>query len=120
MRRIDGEGSITTVVGCGQAGFTPDGELATTAAIDTPCGLTIAPNDTLYFADSRNNRVRRVNRDGRLETLAGGEMAGDGEVGELATLTMLNEPHGLGWWGEDLLLISDHYDNRIKAIRVGL
>lgn len=119
VRRIDGEGIITTVVGCGQAGFAPDGEVATAARIDTPYGLTVAPNDTLYFADSRNNRVRLVNRDGRLETIAGGEVAGDGGDGELATLAMLNEPHGLAWWGEDLLLISDHYNNRIKAVRVG-
>ena len=120
VRRIDGEGIITTVVGRGQAGFTPDGEVATAAHIDTPYGLAIAPNGTLYFADSRNNRVRRVNSDGRLETVAGGEMDGDGGEGELAALAMLNEPHGLAWWGEGILLISDHYNNRIKAIRVGL
>jgi len=118
VRRIDGDGIITTVVGCGQAGFAPDGEVATAAAIDTPCGLTIAPDGTLYFADSRNNRVRRVNGDGRLETVAGGEVAGDGGEGELAALALLNEPHGLAWWGENVLLISDHYNNRIKAVRV--
>jgi sugar lactone lactonase YvrE len=118
VRRIGGDGIITTVVGCGQAGFTPDGTLAATAAIDTPCGLTIAPDGTLYFADSRNNRVRRVNGDGRLETVAGGEVAGDGGEGELARLALLNEPHGLAWWGEEILLISDHYNNRIKAVRV--
>lgn len=119
VRRIDGEGIITTVVGCSQAGFAPDGKVATAARIDTPHGLTIAPNDTLYFADSRNNRVRRVNSDGRLETVAGSEVAGAGGEGELAALAMLNEPHGLAWWGKDILLISDHYNNRIKAVRVG-
>lgn len=119
VRRIDGEGIITTVVGRGQAGFTPDGEVATAARIDLPYGLTIAPNGTLYFADSRNNRVRRISRDGRLETVAGGEMAGDGREGGLAALAMLNEPHGLTWWGEEILLISDHYNNRIKAVGVG-
>lgn len=119
VRRIDGEGIITTVVGCSQAGFAPDGEVATAARIDLPYGLTIAPDDTLYFADSRNNRVRRVSRDERLETVAGGEVAGDGGDGELAALAMFNEPHGLAWWGKDILLISDHYNNRIKAVRVG-
>ena len=32
---------------------------------------------TLYFADSRNNRVRRIRADGALETVAGGALAGD-------------------------------------------
>ena len=116
VRCIDRDGIIRTVVGCGRAGFALDGEIAAGAAIDTPYGLTIAPTGALYFADSRNNRVRRVNADGKLETVAGGTLAGDGGEGGLATLAMLNEPHGLAWWGKNLLLISDHYNNRIKAV----
>lgn len=118
VRCIDVDGIITTVVGCGQAGFALDGEIATAAAIDTPFGLAISPNGELYFSDSRNNRVRRVNAYGKLETVVGGALPGDGGEGGLATLAMLNEPHGLTWWGKDLLLISDHYNNRIKAVRM--
>ena len=117
--RIDRNGIITTVVGCGEAGFSLDGVSALAARIDMPYGLTIAFDGRLYFADSRNSRVRRVNRDGKLETVAGCTAVGDTEDGELATLAKLNEPHGLTWWGKDMLLISDHYNNRVKVVRVG-
>ncbi|MBX3051621.1 MAG: hypothetical protein KF753_09120 [Caldilineaceae bacterium] len=118
IRRVDCGGMITTVAGCGEAGFSPDGTPAISARMDTPHGLTLAPSGTLYFSDSRNNRVRRVSPDGRLETVAGGSAPGESADGRLARQARLNEPHGLAWWKSDILLISDHYNNRIKAVRV--
>ena len=35
----------------------PDGTPATQTPIHLPYGLAIAPDDTLYFTDSANNRV---------------------------------------------------------------
>ena len=35
-----------------------------------------------------------------------------------ATRASLNEPHGLCLYGDDILLISDHYNNRIKAVKL--
>lgn len=118
IRKVDSAGIISTVVGCGEPGFSPDGTPARQAKINTPYGLAIAPDGRLYFADSCNNRVRRVNDDDTLETVAGCDRAGDDGDGEAATLAKLNEPHGLAWWGEDRLLISDHYNNRLRVVRI--
>ena len=35
-----------------------------------------------------------------------------------ATKASLNEPHGLCFYGEDILLICDHYNSRIKAVKL--
>lgn len=118
VRKVDAQGTITTVVGCGEAGFSPDGTPAHAAKFNQPYGLAIAGDGTIYIADSRNNRVRRVTAQGVLETVAGGELAGDGHDGDAAAQTQLNEPHGLCFYGAELLLISDHYNNRVKAVRV--
>jgi sugar lactone lactonase YvrE len=118
IRRVDIQGLITTVAGCGQAGFSPDGVPARRAKLDSPWGLAIGPDGTLYISDSRNNRVRRVAPDGSLETIAGSDVPGDAGDRKLATEASLNEPHGLCFYGSDILLISDHFNNRIKAVRL--
>jgi sugar lactone lactonase YvrE len=118
VRRVDSGSTITTVAGCGQAGTSPDGTPARAAMLDTPRGLALAADGTIYIADSRNNRVRRIAPDGTLETVAGGDQAGDvGDDGP-ATSARLNEPHGLCFYGPEVLLISDHFNNRVKAVKV--
>ncbi|MEZ4734385.1 MAG: hypothetical protein R3E79_45420 [Caldilineaceae bacterium] len=118
VRRVDTAGMITTVVGCGEASFSPDGTPAQQARLDQPYGLAVAGDGTLYVADSRNNCVRRVTAQGHLETVAGCPTAGDGQDGDSAVGAVLNEPHGLCLYGEDVLLISDHYNNRVRAVQV--
>ncbi|MGI8686259.1 MAG: hypothetical protein ACR2MO_14425 [Acidimicrobiales bacterium] len=62
VRRIDALGGISTVAGNGELAFTGDGGPATAAALADPGGLTVNAAGDVYFADSRNNRVRRVEK----------------------------------------------------------
>ncbi|MSP24012.1 MAG: hypothetical protein EXR75_02385 [Myxococcales bacterium] len=56
-------GIITTAAGrCGERGFSGDGASPTSAALDRPYGVALAPNGDLYIADSYNHRVRVVAR----------------------------------------------------------
>ena len=59
IRKVQG-GTITTIAGTGEKGFSGDGGLATRAALDEPYGLTLDPAGNLYFADRLNARVRRI------------------------------------------------------------
>jgi hypothetical protein len=118
VRRIDTKGVITTVVGCGEAGFSPDGTPALDAQLHKPLGLAVTGNGDVYFSDSRNNRVRRVAPDGTVQTIAGSNTPGDAGDGGPATKASLNQPHGLCFYGEDILLICDHYNSRIRAVRL--
>lgn len=62
IRRVDAAtGIITTVAGTGTAGFSGDGGPATSAAINSPSGLTLDAQGNIYFADSLNHRVRKIN-----------------------------------------------------------
>ena len=118
VRRVDIGGTITTVVGTGEPGFSPDGARANEARLDQPWGLAVTGGRVIYVSDSRNNRVRRVGHDGTLRTVAGSDIPGDAGDGGAATDASLNEPHGLCLYGEDILLIGDHFNNRIKAVKL--
>ena len=118
VRRIDPSGIITTVVGSGKTGFSPDGTPATQALLDRPWGLEVSDDGVIYVADTGNNRVRRIGHDGVMTTVAGDGTPGDTGDGGLATEARLNEPRGLRLYGKDVLLIADNFNNRIKAIKL--
>lgn len=116
IRRLDaGSGIITTVAGTGTAGYSPDGTSALEANLHEPCGLAISASGEVYYSDTRNNLVRRITESGRIETVAGCSEAGD--YGQRSLEAGLNEPYGLCFFNENVLLISDHWNNKIKAIR---
>jgi sugar lactone lactonase YvrE len=60
VRLVDPQGTITTIVGDGQAGFAGDGEPASTARLNRPWGVALGPDGGLYVSDTFNNRIRRV------------------------------------------------------------
>ena len=120
IRRVDGDtGIITTVAGTGEEGYSPDGSRASHAAIATPRGLTLDGLGRLYFSDTGNNRVRRVAENGLIETVVGSGDYGDCDQPVAARKAPLNQPHGLCFCGDDVLLVSDHCNNRLKVVRIG-
>jgi sugar lactone lactonase YvrE len=58
LRRIDGAGMISTVVGSGTEGNGTDGDATLGASIDTPAGLALSPYGMITFVDSANRTVR--------------------------------------------------------------
>jgi sugar lactone lactonase YvrE len=62
IRRIDSGGTVTTVIGDGQAAFRGDGGPAATSSLKRPSGLLLDSAGSLWIADTANQRVRRVVR----------------------------------------------------------
>lgn len=55
------DGKISTYAGvCGQKGYAGDGGAAEKALLHEPFGIGVAPDGTLYIADTLNDRVRSV------------------------------------------------------------
>lgn len=67
IRKVSWDGVVSTVAG-GRPGRV-DGAPAT-ARFDTPSALALAPNGELYVADTGNNAIRKIARDGTVSTLA--------------------------------------------------
>ncbi len=74
IRRISRNGRVTTLAGNGLPGFR-DGEGAL-AQFSGPMGVAVDAGGRVYVADTWNDRIRVIGRDGRVRTLAGGEGAG--------------------------------------------
>jgi sugar lactone lactonase YvrE len=62
---------ILTVTAGSSYGFGGDGGPATDAMLASPVGLAIDSSGNLYIADTGNNRVRKVTKDGIITTFAG-------------------------------------------------
>lgn len=64
IRKVDTNGTITTIVGNGVAGFSGDGGPASAATVNRPHGLNYTLDGDLLIADLNNARVRKVSKAG--------------------------------------------------------
>jgi serine/threonine-protein kinase len=113
---VDTDGTITTVAGTGEARFSGDGGPATEAGLSYPTGIAVAPDGTLYIADTDNHRIRRV-ADGIMTTVAGtGEDAFTSDD-VIATDTALHGPQAVAVHPDGTLYIADTGNNRIRRVR---
>ena len=76
IRRIGPDGIITTVAGTGQQGFGGDGGAATSASLSGPTHVALGTDGSIYVSDSGNNRIRRVDPEGIITTVAGNGLTG--------------------------------------------
>ena len=60
IRKVDSAGTITTIAGTGEIGFSGDGELAVNAQLNLPYGVAVDEAGNVYIADSGNNRIRKL------------------------------------------------------------
>jgi sugar lactone lactonase YvrE len=63
--RIDSRGSVATVAGNCDSGFSGDSGPATLATFDSPTGIAFDPAGNLFIADTNNHRIRAVHASGR-------------------------------------------------------
>ena len=116
VRRIDPAGIITTVAGTGERGFGGDGGPATAARFNFPVGLAMDATGNLYVADRHNHRVRRIDREGYISTVAGtGEFGSEGDGGP-ATAAQVSYPQLLAVDGSGNLYLADYFHHRVRRI----
>ncbi|NJA05139.1 PASTA domain-containing protein [Methylococcaceae bacterium WWC4] len=110
---------IDTIAGGGSpADGLGDGKPATEAALTDPRGLAIAADGTIYVADRRGQRVRRISPNGIISTFAGNGSAGFSGDGGPATAATLHFPEDIALGLDGSLYIADSYNGRVR--RVGL
>jgi NHL repeat-containing protein len=127
VRRVVPDGTIATVAGRGERGFAGDGGPAAHARLAGPEGVAVGPDGALYIADTGNDRVRRVGRDGVIATVAGAggrRLALPGEEvvvrfggdGGPATAARLNWPSDVAAGPDGSLYVADTYNGRVRRI----
>ena len=116
ISKVDSTGTITTIAGTGEQGFSGDGGPATQASLNSPFGVTVDGAGNLYIADQYNNRIRRVDSTGTITTIAGTEERGFSGDGGPATQAPLFLPTGVAVDSAGNLYIADQYNHRIRKV----
>ena len=116
IRKVDTDGTITTVAGSGAAGFSGGGGPATGARLSRPMGVALDGAGNLYIADADNNRIRKVDTSGTITTVAGTGTEGFSGDGGPATSAELSFPTGVAGDGAGNLYIADTANNRIRKV----
>src|SRR5829696_271512 len=105
IRKVEPDGTITTVAGTGEAGFSGDGGLATKAKLNNPFAVAVDREGNLYI--SGDYRIRKVDKDGIITTFAGtGEARHSGDGGP-ATSAQLREPDQMTFDARGNLYVGD-------------
>ncbi|MEA2677519.1 MAG: hypothetical protein QOJ81_1660 [Chloroflexota bacterium] len=112
VRRVDPDGTISTIVGDGGEHSAGDGGSAIEATLEAPSDIAFDEDGVLYISESV--RIRRVDLHGTIETFAGGG-AGSGDGGP-ATQAQLGGPSGIEFGPDGDLYIADFLACRIRAV----
>jgi sugar lactone lactonase YvrE len=115
VRKIDPSGTITTVAGTGQFGFSGDGGPASEAKL-TASDIALDGKEDMYISDTENNRIRMVDRDGIIHTVAGTGKEGYSGDGGPATKAALALPIGIALDREGNLYIACHHNSRVRKV----
>ncbi len=109
---------ITTIAGTGTAGFTGDGGPALNAQLNTPLGLCLDAVGNIYFADYKNQRIRKISKaTGLISTIAGNGNTGFSGDGGPALNASMNEPMRLCFDNtRNYLYFSDYWNLRVRRI----
>jgi hypothetical protein len=117
VRRVRPDGMIERVAGTGVRGFGGDGGPARSAILSRPSGLAVGEGGAIYLSDAGNDRVRVIDPDGRIATVAGSgaePLAGDGGP---AAKAHLRSPARLSVLGSELLL-ADQGNGCVRRVQL--
>ena len=125
-----GDGIITTIVGTGEKGFNGDGSgLSTMVAFpaggnpEPSGGLALTADGVLYFSDTHNHRIRKVEffdsgdlTQNIVTTVAGTGEAGYGGDGSLSEYAVVNFPQDIEVDLQGRIYFADTDNHRVRCI----
>ncbi len=114
IRKVDSTGTITTFAGDGEC-FDGDGT-ATMHGVCYPWGVALDSSNNLYIADTYDLRVRKVDTNGNMTTIAGTGVSGFAGDGGLATNATMTYPYGVAVDGGGNVFIADQLNYVIRQV----
>jgi sugar lactone lactonase YvrE len=114
VRKINLSQTVSTVAG----GFLGDGGQAKDASLNTGFNVHIAfdAGGNLYVADTRNNRVRKINPSGVITTFAGTGLTGYSGDGGPAASAAVSQPNSVTVDNQGNVFIADTGNNVIRKV----
>ncbi|MEO7143204.1 MAG: hypothetical protein ABI165_06825, partial [Bryobacteraceae bacterium] len=114
LREVRIDGTIRTVAGNGAPGFVGDNGPAAQAQLNAPQGVGVDASGNVLIADTENNRIRRVNAQGVIQTVAGSDPS-NGDRGP-ALAARLFQPSGVAFDAAGNLYIAETGSHRVRKV----
>lgn len=117
VMRLPAGSAIMVAAGNGNEGFGGDGGQANQATLNSPTGVAVDTAGNVYVADNGNERVRMIDLNGDISTLAGNGnpmFLGDNAPAKNAQL----DPNDVALDGAGNLYVADMYNHRIRKINL--
>lgn len=109
VRVLASTGQLRTLAGNGSAGFA-DGS-GNTARFQFPSGLTVDAAGIAYVADTDNQRLRRIDANGQVSSLAGGSF---GRADGVGTAARFSNPKDVAWGADGRLWLADRGNRSLR------
>jgi streptogramin lyase len=119
IREVDLDGRITTFAGGNGQGYSGDGGHCRDAQFDHVSGIEFDTDGVAYVTDHLNDAVRRIDPDGRIDTVVGGNGPGHSGDGGPARDAQLSYPSGLAIGDDGTLYLADR-NNDLTRVVTGL
>ncbi|HEV2446706.1 MAG TPA: hypothetical protein VGS58_12315, partial [Candidatus Sulfopaludibacter sp.] len=122
VRKIAANGTVSTIAGSGQNGYSGDGGPALQAQLVYPGPVSVGPDGAVYVITG-DSRVRKITPDGNIKLVAGtgtgnGLVRDQGDGGPAVDAT-LNEPGGVAFDQHGNIYIADTSNARVRKIDSG-
>ena len=118
IEKIDTNGIITTLAGnyFEDLGYSGDGGPAIDASLNRPEGIVKGSDGSIYFSDTGNQVIRKIDKNGIITTIAG---TGDQDYygdGGLAKQAAFATPKGITIDANGNLYVADYWNSLIRKI----
>ena len=114
--QIDPRGVARIVAGTGVKGTVRTGTSALVSDLGCPQGLCVDASDNIYFVDSTNHLVLKIDSQGILHRIAGTGRAGFSGDGGPASAAALNDPFDIRFDSQGNLYVADFGNHCIRKI----
>lgn len=116
IRKIDlSTLTVSTIAGSGKGNYAEGGftdGASDIAQFNFPTALVVDEQGVVYITDSGNNAIRVI-KDGFVSTLVGGQQ---GDTDGDNSVARLNNPRSIALFQDDLLLVADTFNNKLKTV----
>lgn len=109
-------GTVCRVAGTGESAFNGDGLDALETAFYLPSQMRRGPDGLLYVMDFNNMRLRRIEADGTITTVAGEGIHGGAVIGNLAVESSLENPIDFDFLPDGRIVFVSFHDPRVLMI----